>query len=454
MLVSDGRSADTQRNRTVLGSAEGEGIDRGSFEKILRVARRLASSSDLAEVLGLIIDALRDTLKAERASVFQYDSKSHELFATRAHGLPSDLRLPADLGIIGEAGRSRAPINIPNAYADERFNREVDRATGFTTRCILTIPLVDHSGKLVGVAQVLNKNIEDGGVFTKEDETLAQYLADQAAVALKRASLLEAERTKDKLERDLDIARRIQQSALPSTLPRIDGYDLAGLSEPADETGGDAFDVVDLRPFAGDESNAKGDALIFMGDATGHGVGPAISVTQVLAMIRMSCRLGASLRTLAEQVNRQVCDDLPIGRFVTAFLGELDTDSHTITYISAGQAPLLFVRASGEPGDDHIDTLPAAMPMGIDEDFLIEGASTVEMKPGDVFVLLSDGYYEAMDYSDNLLGMEPILDAVRGARDKSAGEILETLRDLARDHAQGRPAPDDMTAVILKRVAD
>ncbi len=313
----------------MLGSAEGEGIDRGSFEKILRVARRLASSSDLEEVLGLIIDALRDTLKAERASVFQYDAKSHELFATRAHGLPNDLRLPADLGIIGEAARSRAPIHIPNAYADERFNREVDRATGFTTRCILTIPLVDHSGKLVGVAQVLNKNIDAGGVFTDEDETLAQYLADQAAVALKRASLLEAERTKDKLERDLDIARRIQQSALPSTLPIIEGYDLAGLSEPADETGGDAFDIVDLRPF--EQSGAEAEALIFMGDATGHGVGPAISVTQVLAMIRMSCRLGASLRTLAEQVNRQVCDDLPIGRFVTAFLGELDTKMHTIT---------------------------------------------------------------------------------------------------------------------------
>ena len=77
-------------------SARGRGIDRDSFEKILRVARSLASSSDLSEVLGLIIDALRDTLHAERASVFQYDAEAHELFATRAHGLPSSLRLPAD----------------------------------------------------------------------------------------------------------------------------------------------------------------------------------------------------------------------------------------------------------------------------------------------------------------------------------------------------------------------
>ncbi len=435
----------------VLESAGDEGIDQGSFEQILMVARRLASSSDLAEVLGLIIDALRDTLCAERASVFQYDSDTHELFATKAHGLPADLRLSAELGIIGEAARTRKSINIPDAYNDPRFNPDVDRATGFRTRCILTIPLVDHNGSLVGVAQVLNKYEEKGGVFTEEDETLASYLADQAAVALKRAALLDVERRKDKMEADIAVAKRIQQSALPSALPVMDGYDIAGISEPADETGGDAYDVIDIRPFSHKAPAADGDALIFMADATGHGVGPAISVTQVLAMIRMSCRLGAPLRTLAEEVNRQVCSDLPLGRFVTAFVGELDTRKHEIRYISAGQAPLLFIRANRAAHEDIIDMLPAAMPMGIDTDFLIEGTSTVQMHPGDAFVVLSDGYYEAMDPDDNLLGMERVAEMVRASIDGTAQQIIDALRELVREHARGRPAGDDMTAVIIKR---
>ncbi|MEQ9617435.1 MAG: SpoIIE family protein phosphatase [Phycisphaerales bacterium] len=435
----------------MLESAGDEGIDRGSFEQILMVARRLASSSDLAEVLGLIIDALRDTLCAERASVFQYDSETHELFATKAHGLPSDLRLPADLGIIGEAARSRKTINITSAYEDTRFNPAVDKATGFRTRCILTLPLVDHNGSLVGVAQVLNKVQEQGGLFTEDDETLAQYLADQAAVALKRAALLDGERRKEKMEADLAVAKRIQMSALPSSLPKLEGYDIAGISEPADETGGDAYDVIDIRPFSHKAPAAEGDALIFMADATGHGIGPAISVTQVLAMIRMSCRLGAPLRTLAEEVNRQVCADLPLGRFVTAFIGELDTRRHQICYISAGQAPLLFIRANPSEHEDIVDTLPAAMPMGIDTDFLIEGSSTVALHPGDVFVVLSDGYYEAMDPDDTLLGLEPIVEAVRNAMHGSAQQIIDALRHLVEEHARGRPAGDDMTAVIIKR---
>lgn len=434
-------------------SAHGKGIDRESFEKILSVARSLASSSDLAEVLGLIIDALRDTLHAERASVFQYDAKTHELFATRAHGLPADLRLPADVGIIGEAARRREPVNITDAYGDERFNPEVDRATGFRTRCILTIPLIDHNGALVGVAQVLNKEERSGGVFTEEDETIAQYLADQAAVALKRASLLDAELKKEKLERDLDIARRIQQSALPSELPELSGYDITGLSEPADETGGDAYDVIDLRVLDVTPEEREGDALLFMGDATGHGVGPAISVTQVLAMIRMSCRLGAPLGVLAAQVNNQLCTDLPIGRFVTAFIGILDVDKHELNYVSAGQAPLLFIRGEGSGEADVIDTLPGAMPMGIDSDFQIDGEARVSMGPGDVIVLLSDGYYEAMDPDDQLLGQEPIVEVVRANRGKSAVEILEALHELVDEHCKGRPAGDDRTAVIVKRVA-
>jgi len=437
----------------VLESAGDQGIDQGSFEQILMVARRLASSSDLAEVLGLIIDALRDTLDAERASVFQYDKESHELFATKAHGLPSDLRLPADLGIIGEAARTRSTVNIHDAYADERFNREVDRATGFHTRCILTLPLVDHNGNLVGVAQVLNKFEDKGGIFTGEDETLAQYLGDQAAVALKRAALLDVERRKEKMEADIAVAKRIQMSALPSTLPTMEGYDIAGISEPADETGGDAYDVIDTRPFSHKAPAADADALIFMADATGHGVGPAISVTQVLAMVRMSCRLGAPLRTLAVEVNRQVCADLPLGRFVTAFLGELDTRRHEIRYISAGQAPLLFIRKDREKSKDLHDLLPAAMPMGIDTDFLIEGTSTVQMHPGDAFVVLSDGYYEAMDHGDNLLGMDPIIETIRRTIDGTAQQIIDALRELVRQHANGRPAGDDMTAVIVKRNA-
>lgn len=424
-------------------------IDQSAFEHILNVTRRLASTNDLHEVLALIIDGLRDALRADRASVFQYDATDHVLFATEAHGLSADLRLPADLGIVGEAGRTRAVINIPNAYADTRFNPDVDKSTGFKTRCLLTVPMVDPDGKLIGVAQVLNKSLDDGGTFDAEDEKVAQMLADQAAVALKRAALLEDQRQKEKLEADLQIARKIQRSALPQTIPTFEGYDIAARFQPADETGGDAYDVIDLNAHRMEESgDAVSDAFIFMGDATGHGVGPALSVVQVLAMARMGCRLDVPVDDIAFHINERLCTDLPVGRFVTAFLGQLDVEKHQLHWVSAGQAPLVFIPAKGDESIFNSN----GMPFGIDENFQPDPVEPFRFEPGDLFLLMSDGYYEASNASGEMYGHARAIACARLNRAKSASEIIDAIMADLVAFTAGKPPDDDQTAVIVKRM--
>jgi len=435
-------------------SRAGTRISAAVFEQILNCARQLASSSDLHEVLGLIIDALRDTLHAERATVFQYDPERHELFATRSHGLPADLRLPADKGIIGEAARTRQIVNIPDAYADPRFNQAVDKQTGYRTRCLVTIPLIDFEQELVGVAQVLNKHTDSGGVFDEVDEVIATHLAGQAAVALKRASLLEARKFKQRLEADIEIARRIQQAGLPESLPRLPGYDIAAHWKAADETAGDSYDVIDIRKEAirGPRlGSLTGDAILFMADATGHGIGPALSVTQVLSMLRMACRLHAPLEVLAQHINHQLYEDLPAGRFVTAFLGVLDTTAHTLEYVAAGQAPLLFIKASG-PRSLEEECLPAnTMPLGVDNDFNPDKVPPFRFDPGDVFVLLSDGYYEAADARGTLFGAQAVIDIVRRNLQLSAESILNEIRWAIVRFTGGAAPADDQTAIVVKR---
>lgn len=431
-------------------------IDREVYEHILRVSRRLASTSDLGEVLGVIIDALRDLLHAERASVFQYDPAPHELFATKAHGLPADLRLPADRGIIGEAARTRQIVNIPDAYADTRFNRAVDISTGYRTRCLLTIPLIDFEGQLAGVAQVLNKQLNRGGVFSTDDETVAMHLADQAAVALKRAALIEARREKDRFAAALQGARAIQLATLPAALPEVPGYDIAGHSFPADETGGDAYDVIPRRPtvcMIGDQPIKTTGAVLFMADATGHGIGPALSVTQVLAMLRIACRLNSEIDAAAFEINAQLCTDLPAGRFVTAFLGSLDASRHELTYVSAGQAPLLFVRADPSSPDAVTEYCANAMPLGIDPNFCFDHVPEYRFNPGDVFVLLSDGYYEAAAPDGAMFGVDGVVRIVRANLHRDSQDILDEIRAAVVSFTRGRPAADDQTAVIVKRRA-
>ncbi|MEM9083914.1 MAG: SpoIIE family protein phosphatase [Planctomycetota bacterium] len=424
-------------------------VDEQTFDRMLSITRRLASSSDLEDVLGLIINALRDVLRADRASVFQYDATEHEFFATKAHGLSEDLRLPADRGLIGEAGKTHEIINIPDVYLDARFNQAVDKQTGYRTRCMLTVPLVDHEENLIGVAQILNKHPLDGQaiedtIFDDFDVKLAQHLADQAAVALKRASLIEAEISKKKMEADLEIAKKIQQSALPGELPAIKNYDIAAISEAADQTGGDAFDVIDITDLP-----LPGNTFIFMADATGHGIGPALSVVQVLAMMRMGTRTSSNLRDIGAHANEQLSIDLPVGRFVTAFLGLLNTKTHELHYLSAGQAPLLFVKASGEA------TILGAnsMPFGIDSDLHDDPVEPFRFEIGDRFILLSDGYYEAANSEGTMLGEQGVIEAIKQRSGASSGELMNYLRVTVNEFCEGQPRDDDQTSIIITRTS-
>ncbi len=422
-----------------------------AFERVLRVLERLAASSDLEEVLGLVIDAMRDCLHAERASVFQFDSSTDELFITQAHGVAA-IRFPITRGIAGEAARTRSILNIPDCYADPRFNPEIDRKTGFHTRNMLTIPLVSFDGGLEGVAQVLNKDPSRGQAFDAGDEALARALASQAAIAMRRAKLIAAELRKTKLEADLGIARTIQRSSWPKQIPEIPGYQIAASAVPAEETGGDAYDLF-IDPGAEVHTDRPPAVLFALGDATGHGIGPAISVAQFRAMFRMGARLKAGLPDVAAHVNSQLCEDLPLGRFVTAFFGRLDPVEHQIEWVSMGQAPMFLVR-SGTPVGTGEAFDASGMPLGVDPDSASDPVEPLKLNPGDVFVLLSDGYYEARNPEGELFGEGRVLETVGRHQNQSAQQILEAVRNEAMAFARGRAFEDDQTGIIIKRCAE
>jgi len=419
--------------------------------RVFAVMERLAASSDLNEILTLIIDSVRDGLCAERASVFQFDAAAQELFITQAHGAVG-FRFPITKGIAGEAARTKQIINVPDAWEDPRFNSEFDKRSGFRTRALLTIPLLSFDGGLEGVAQVLNKS-DSTGVFDANDEMIARALASQAAIAMRRARLIDAERRKNKIEGDLAVARTIQMSSLPKELPQVEGYDIAAATVPAEETGGDTYDLIDVSTL-GHQSTQPGTPVrrglvMLIADATGHGIGPAISVTQAKSMIRMGVRLDAGIEQIAAHLNAQLCDDLPMGRFITAFIGLLDPDKHTITWASPGQAPLILVRADGSFEEFSAN----ALPLGIDAELQPDKVEPMHMSPGDIFLLLSDGYIEAMAPDNSQFGLERTMEAVHATMKGSAADILEAINKATKEFARGRPFGDDQTAVIIKRKA-
>src|SRR5262245_14687329 len=210
----------------------------GDLLAVLKIVRRLAAATDLQPLLQAIVDSTTHVLDCERASVFLHDPRTDELYS-RVATEKLEVRFPAGKGIAGAAFRTGSVLRIDDAYADPRFNPAVDRQTGFRTRSLLTCPLVGWDNRPLGVIQALNKRPSPFGDW---DEVLLQTLGAQAGVAVQRSLLLDELAEKQRLQRDLEVARIIQQGLLPAEPPKLPGYDVAGWNRPADQTGGDYFD--------------------------------------------------------------------------------------------------------------------------------------------------------------------------------------------------------------------
>ena len=432
------RHTATMADHAAAAAARTSRVHTDELLRLLDISRRLSMPFDLSELMTLIVEGGRAVIHADRGSVFVYDRDRHELYTVAATGVEG-IRVGADVGIAGDCARRREVVIVDDCYADARFNRAMDQQTGYTTRCILSVPLLGLEGELVGVLQMLNA---ERGRFDEHDAAIAQVLAAQAATAIQRVRLLETRDAKRQLDHDLALARDIQQALLPQRPPDCPGFDLAASSRPADATGGDIYDLALLEH--------DGDRLVLLlADAIGHGIGPALSVSQLRAMVRLGLRLHADLPTLLRHLNDQLAADLPEGRFVTALLGELDLRTGELRYIAAGQAPLLHLRQGADQPDLHpADTFPLGVVPGIDA----PEPTTLALRPGDTVALLTDGYYEYVGPDDELFGSRRVSQVFTAHRAAPAQAQLAALHAAVAAFAQGRPQQDDQTAEIHKRL--
>ena len=156
------------------------------LEAILDVAKAMSTERDLGVLLEEIVEHARSVVEADRGSIFLLDKDKNELWSKVAQGA-REIRFPADKGIAGHVAQTKKPLNIPDAYADPRFNPAVDKATGYRTRNMLTVPMLSTKDEVVGVLQVLNK--AQDATFDAEDEEMLLALGGQAASAIENAIL-------------------------------------------------------------------------------------------------------------------------------------------------------------------------------------------------------------------------------------------------------------------------
>jgi len=406
-----------------------------ALRRVLEVTRKLSAPFDLDNMLTEVVDAARNILDADRGTVFLYEEAANELVVRVATEL-GHIRIPADKGIVGESAQTRKLINVSDCYADNRFNRAIDKETGYRSRCMLTIPLIGFEDSLVGVLQILNKN---DGVFNEQDEFVASALAAQAAVVLHRARIIETMIATERLDREITVARDVQMGTLPKEMPEMGGYGFAGAFAPTDQTGGDLYDFV---PLSDDR------LFLLMGDATGHGIGPALSATQVRAMLRVALRLNANLDDVFVHTNDQLVEDLPEDRFVTAFFGLLDTKTHSLNFHSAGQGPILHYHAESNQYDWHE---PSTFPLGYMAQTNLGQPVSLTLGPGDILGLISDGIYEYENEEGVQFGHQGVAKVIDSMPGALAKDLVPAIMQAARTHGGSAPQADDITILLVRR---
>jgi len=412
----------------------GESKKCSDLQMVLEITRMMAAVVELDDLLHLIIDRSMELLDAERASLFLYESETNELVSRIATDV-DEIRFSADSGIAGATIRTSETISVPDASADSRFNPEIDRKTGFRTRNILSVPLSGHEGQLVGVLQVLNKR---SGAFDADDIALAETLGAQAGVSLQRARLIEHYVREQEMERAMKIARDIQLALFPGESPRICGFDVAGFSEPADDTGGDTYDYLFLP---------NGQWMLAVADASGHGIGPALVIAETRAILRAISLHNHDVSEVLQTANTLLTADLD-GRFVTCFLGLLDPLRAQLRYATAGHGPLLFYDRGR---DEFTRTIATGLPLGIMDgvDYADVVAHTFERN--DFAAITTDGFFEADNADGELFGVDRMVEILRRDRDLPAEQMIRNLHEAVLAFTGGRPQSDDLTAIVIRR---
>jgi len=402
--------------------------------QVLDVVRLLAVTPDLDTLLTRIAESATSLLRAERASIFLHDETTGELWTKVALGA-REIRVPASAGIVGHAFQTNALVEVSDPYSDARFNREIDRRSGFVTRNLLTAPTRDMNRKPIGVLQVVNRI---GGPFTPEDRRMIELLADQAGVAIQRHYLQQEVVRAAGLRHEMDLARQVQAAMIPQAPPRIAGLQAVGWTLPASVTGGDSYD---LWP------TADGRLGLFLGDASGHGIGPAIVVSQARTLVRALSEVNGDPSWLLHRVNARLSQDLEIGRFITVFLAIVGGDGR-IEYSAAGHGPTILFADTEAPAR-FLD--PLGPPIGVVGDLPCDPTATARLAAGGMLVVLSDGVFEARNRERRLLEIDAVVRLLERVRREPADRVLQAIQEaLLRWQGQREPA-DDQTVVIVRR---
>ncbi len=407
----------------------------------IEIANLINSELSLGRLLSNVMETVKQVFSADSVSLLLREEETGDLVFQIALGDVGDeireiYRLKKGQGIAGEVADTGVPVNVADAYDHPSFSPDYDRRTQYRTKAMLCVPLKAR-GQTLGVIQVINK-LNPPYRFTREELEMLLTIASSAAVAVDTARMHRFIIQKETLERDLSLAREVQQSFLPGQPPRLPGYDLDALSRPALEIGGDFYNFFQLP----DERIG-----IVLGDVSGKGIAAALFMARLTSDIQYHSLLCKSPEDLLAKVNDLLCQRAKHGMFVTLVYLILEPATGKICFANAGH---LNPVCSGEGCAVALGSHSAkGPPLGIIPNLSYTG-ETLTLDPGQTLSLYTDGITEAKNSNADLFGEDRLMTVM--AKDFPSATGLVTAVSAAVDKfSLDHGRSDDITMVCVMR---
>jgi len=427
----------------VLALAERRGAMK-ELSSIIEATKKLNSTLDLGELIHIILQIATRQSGAERGTVFLVDRERNEIWSLVGLGLEQQvIRLPADRGIAGWVAREGSAVRLENAYDDARFEPDIDRKLGFKTKQLMCLPIRNEAGDIIGVLQLLNK--PDG--FTDEDEAFLDALSAHVALALEKAQLHRERVEKEKMERDLALAREIQAGLLPDAPPIFPGIEIAVSHRASQMVGGDYYDFLPVQV------DGKETLLLVVADVEGKGAASALVMANVQATLHALADHVEALEKLPATINHKLLmgarSSTTTGgrmtKYLSMFLALVESGGRNLRYVNAGHVPPAVIRVDGS-----VEWLEAGgMIVGLLPDVQFE-CGTVALGVGDLLVACTDGITEAMDSAGNEFSRQRMAELVTRVRQGSPEEIMRTVLGEVETHSRNGMYEDDRILMVMK----
>jgi sigma-B regulation protein RsbU (phosphoserine phosphatase) len=392
--------------------------------RLQKFAQRITSTLDIEELVPRIVDEVATSLGCVEINLFLCDPESPELVLAGVRGCSvhgKGHRKKADEGMVGHVAVTRKMHYAPDVSLDPYY-----LACEPDTRSEVAIPL-QREGELVGVFTASHCELD---AFCPDQLRLLEGLCTHVAVAVHNARRFGDEREqRERMSREAEEARSIQQALLPRTSPLIPGFRVSGLSIPAGSVGGDWYDFIPL---------ADGRWGLVLADVSGKGTAAALLMSATRGMLRSLAQTGSGPAEVLTRLNNMMIEDFPSGRFVTMVYAEFDPSTRVLRIANAGHLAPLLVEPSGHRWINHEHGLP----LGISASKFSEIAVTLGEHSRIAFY--SDGITEAELDSGEEYGAERLL-----AQMQSPDVTPDGLLADVRKFVNGTGLRDDATAILV-----